>query len=278
MLVIFGDNQFLAVNHSGRRDSVYKRMYKSPDDIAVTLRVAWDAGIRDFAFTATPMMANAINLIIEDCPFRLHPCLPYAQNVNTILTRSGYKGLITHFSAASSYNELLAAAWGAFTGNYNSAIRVAIKAELAGLSEQHISSIGMLNVATDFLLGIRRYDILSAFIDVVESEYCLVPALYTMNFHALSNVVWGDLQANTRIIFNFNGKGFRTNPSLESTVESMRKFAGQDMMAMSLYSGASSEPPHVILGNYPMIRGVLFGSSSPKRIRDNFNNLSGLHL
>ena len=67
MRVFFGDNQFLGVNHSGGKSESYAYQFADRKNTIATLQYAWDAGIRDFAFTCNPHMhaiLTDINVIL----------------------------------------------------------------------------------------------------------------------------------------------------------------------------------------------------------------------
>jgi hypothetical protein len=276
MNVIFGDNQFLGVEHSGRKVAEYVEAFSSEQKIVDTLRLAWDAGLREYAFTATPKMLNVLSSISEEYPFLLHPAFPYAQAVNKKLADMGFIGAFADVVRSSSVWAVLGAAATSLRHDYRRAVDLYIRYELQGINWDRVSSIGLLNVATDFLLGLRREDILDQFCSVVRQQYGKTPVLYTMNFPRLAASVWPEDNHGTRMIFNFNEKGFRTNPSLKDVIQAVEAHHGREIYIMSLYSGRGKTDPHEFLARYPGIKGVLFGSSNPVRIGRNFQALASL--
>ena len=94
LIAYFGDNQFVGVNHTGGKGSEYLEKYSSVESIASTLREAWLVGIRDFSFTVMPRTTAAINEIYADCPFRLHPAVPYAHAVYDLVAQKGLAGAL----------------------------------------------------------------------------------------------------------------------------------------------------------------------------------------
>jgi hypothetical protein len=274
MKVIFGDNQFLGVEHSGRKVSEYREAFRSEKQIADTLKMAWAAGLREYAFTATPMMLKIVASISAECPFTLHPAFPYAQAVNKKLADMGLLGAFTDVVRSSSVFSVIAAATSSFRHDYRRALELYMRYDLQGINWERVGSVGLLNVATDFLLGLRRQDILDQFCQVVRLRYGKVPVLYTMNFPRLAESIWRDDQHETRIVFNFNERGFRVNPSLSSVIDAMDVHRGREIYIMSLYSGRGSTEPERYLARFPAVKGVLFGSSNVGRIRSNFESLS----
>ncbi|MDA8998517.1 hypothetical protein N9J59_05600 [Gammaproteobacteria bacterium] len=141
MKVFFGDNQFLSVNHSGDKIGLYKDQFKSYLDIANTLENAWEAGIRDFAFTVTPETVKAINHLSTKCPFNLHPALPYAQYVNTKLTDVGVFGLIVSVLRGSGIFNVIFSIIMWFLGQRKYILAVGIRSFISDLPFNRISSI-----------------------------------------------------------------------------------------------------------------------------------------
>ena len=179
MKIYFGDNQFLGVNHSQGLGSHYLDRYRDPQSIANTLKDAWEAGIRDFSFTVTPKTIQAINLIIEDCPFNLHPSIPYAHAVNDLISEKGLLGAIKDKVSKAGLFSTITSVFPAMLGNYIPVIGSLIRAELSGLPMSRVQSVGLLNVATDFLIGINRFDILRQF-DLAVQKIGIKTVFYTM--------------------------------------------------------------------------------------------------
>jgi len=269
MKIFFGDNQFLGVNHSQGKGDEYYNKYNDVDEIAKTLIHAWDAGIRDFCFTVDKKTTDAINLIIEDYPFNLHPAIPYAHSVNEKLAAYGLTKAILNTIKDVGFFEILRAAIFLFFKNYVYAFKVLIYSEICNLPLKNIKSIGLLNIASDFLLGIRRYDLLKSFDECVKLKFKKKTFFYTNNFPNFADVVWNQQNQDSSIVFNYNELGFRTNPSLIEVKDAIKSHKKKDMIAMSLFSGGKKENIGDLLRN-SNIKGVLFGSSNQDRIKENY--------
>ena len=274
MKIYFGDNQFLGVNHSQGKGAEYLDKYASAEDIAATLRDAWQIGIRDFCFTVNRKTIVAVNLVIEECPFNLHPALPYAQGVNQLILEKGLIGAVYHKMRSSSFLSLCFGGGAALFGRYRRIFGILIRSELAGVPMENVRSIGLLNVATDFALGLNRQDILEAFYDSVLLDFEVKPFYYTMNFPMLADCLWGKGKTNCGIVFNYNMSGFRTNPSISAVETAIQSYRGNEMIAMSIFSGGDptdSERGLPLMGD---LSGVLFGSSNKDNIEKNFSSFS----
>ena len=261
MKIFFGDNQFLGVNHSDGKGLEYLDRYKTADQIAVTLRDAWNAGIRDFCFTVNKKTIDAICIIIDECPFNLHPALPYAHRVNDLISERGLAGALFEKGKSAGFHNLVIASTKGLLGHYDHAFRILIKTEIEGLPLKHIKSIGLLNIASDFLLGLKRDDLLQSFYRAVRSGFHKKPLYYTMNFPTMAQSIWGSGYNDCIIVFNYNSSGFRTNPSLNEVKDCIKKYKLNETVAMSIFSGGQVGDVAALLGEVPDLSGVLFGTS-----------------
>ena len=273
MKAYYGDNQFLGVNHSSGKGAAYLAKYSSAADIAETLKLAWNEGARDFCFTVNDRTIEAVNLIKADYPFNLHPALPYAQRVNELIAEKGFIGTLSSKVSQFGLLSLTLALFPALFGRYKRLIRLLIRSELQGVPMENVKSIGLLNVANDFVLGINRADLLYCFYEVVNDDLDCKPFFYTMNFPAMAELLWGNGYCNCAIVFNYNRAGFRTNPSKDDVRNCVNKFADNDSIAMSLFSGSNPDEVNEVLTEIPSLSGVLFGSSSSINIGNNLRFL-----
>jgi hypothetical protein len=270
MLIIFGDNQFIGVNHTGEKVEQYTEQFGSAEDIAVVLREAWKVGVRDFSFTVRPVTIDALNLVLADCPFNLHPAVPYAHTINETLTESGFVGLVRKYLNVESVLKMPIVFAQFLFNKYSVLWELYIKSELNRLPKENIKSIGMLNVCADFFLGAERYDILESFIITVRKKFNAVPVIYTMNFPMMANEIWKNDKYKTRIIFNYNELGFRMNPTKNCVLKTVVEYKEHDIGVMSIFSGMAKLDPIDYVKSDINIKSVTFGSASISRIKSNF--------
>lgn len=273
MKIYFGDNQFLGVNHSDGKGGGYLEKYKSPEDIAKTLKEAWSVGLHDFCFTVNQKTIDAINLIIEECPFNLHPAIPYAQRVNSMIAEKGLGGALLQKCREAGLIDMLSAGIKSFFDRYDHAFKILIHTELSNIPMNRVESIGMLNVASDFLLGLRRTDLLYSFYRAVTYSFNKKPIFYTMNFPSLADCLWGRGYDNCSIVFNYNTSGFRTNPRITEVKQCIHKFSDRETIAMSIFSGANARDIDSCPVELSGLKGVLFGSSSKSNMIKNMKVL-----
>ena len=92
--------------------------------------------------------------VIEDYPFNLHPAIPYAHGINEKLAAYGLTEAILNTIKDVGF-EILRAAIFLFFKNYVYAFKVLIYSKICNLPLKNIKSIGLLNIASDFLLGMK---------------------------------------------------------------------------------------------------------------------------
>jgi len=276
MKIYFGDNQFLGVNHSHGKGLEYLGKYSTSEQIALTLRDAWDAGIRDFCFTVNQKTIDAVVLVIDDCPFNLHPALPYAHKINDLISEKGLAGALFSKARSAGFFNLILASIKALFGRYDDAFKVLITAEIEGIPLKNIKSIGLLNIASDFLLGLKREDFLHSFYRAVDKGFGKKPLFYTMNFPSMADALWGAGYPNCALVFNYNSSGFRTNPSLSEVEQCIKKYKSNESIAMSIFSGGQADDITRVLDHTPDLSGILFGTSKKGNMTDNIKLFGGV--
>jgi len=275
MKIYFGDNQFLGVNHSDGKSISYLDKYGTANEVALTLRDAWDVGIRDFCFTVNQKTIDAVCLVIDDCPFNLHPALPYAHRVNDLISEKGLAGALFNKTMSAGFLNLAVAGFGALFGRYDLVFKLLIATEIKGIPLKRIQSIGLLNIASDFLLGLQRDDLLHSFYRAVDKGFGKKPLFYTMNFPSMADTLWGSGYNDCAIVFNYNSSGFRTNPSLDDVQKSINKYKQRESIAMSVFSGGRIENVDRLLNEAPALKGILFGTSKKTNMINNIKLVGG---
>jgi hypothetical protein len=92
--ILFGDNQFFAVNHISDEKSMAQSMrFKEDSAIVRTLDYAMEAGIKTFMCTTHDRIANICQIIRDDPDkyrnFKIFPCMPYAHKYANAVTELG---------------------------------------------------------------------------------------------------------------------------------------------------------------------------------------------
>ena len=127
-----------------------------------------------------------------------------------------------------------------FLKNYVKISKIVIQKEIENINKDKIESIGLLNIATDFLVASRRTDILKDFYDSVrELDYEVV--FYTLNPEKLYQAIVHENMFDSKMVINFNEKGFKVFPNIESVI-SLTKKSKVDIYGMSVFNGKKNDP------------------------------------
>ncbi len=97
--ILFGDNQFFAVNHiSDEKSRAQSMKFKNDEAIIKTLDYAIDANINTFMCTTHDRIVNICDFIRNHpekySNFKICPCMPYAHKYANAVTELGIAGTI----------------------------------------------------------------------------------------------------------------------------------------------------------------------------------------
>ena len=274
---VFGDNQFLGVNHANQAKAAehFKR-FSDPDQIIEVLGAAYQAGLRDFMFTTHERYEPVFEEIRRSNLFAgMHytPCLPYAHKYWNRLSNDGLIAAIAMPLWQANPMKIIPAGLGMLVGKNRGLISLVTQIEILMCKGLPVRGIFLQNAATDFLLAMQRLRELEGFAIAVE-RLGVEPGFITMNHPAAVKALTVEIGlTNPWICSNFNVGGFRMNPS-PNVVRASFATSGTRNMAMSVFSslGASAT---VALDNVldavctGSVDAILFGSASPQNIAKN---------
>src|SRR5258705_11499539 len=109
--ILFGDNQFFAVNHvSDEKSRAQSIKFKDDDAIIETLDIARQAGINTFMCTTHDRIANICDIIranpVKYKDFSIFPCMPYAHKYANAITESGIAGTLKQYVPGNFFGSL----------------------------------------------------------------------------------------------------------------------------------------------------------------------------
>lgn len=280
---ILGDNQFLGVNHSSQaRASELFELYRNPDAILKVIGSAYDSGIRDFMFTTHDRYDPVFDEICRSNLFPgLHytPCLPYAHKYWNQLSDKGPLALLASTVLKVNPVNIIPASLAFLLGKTRGVTQVLIEIETLKCKGLPLRGVFLQNLVFDFLMAMELYNVIDDFADIVTRRLNALPGFITMNHPAAVRTLCERVGlARPWICANFNISGFRMNPSralCEASVASQRS----NNIAMSVFSSRRADSieaaeyvrSHLRNGN---LKSILFGSSNPENILDNFKKFS----
>jgi hypothetical protein len=272
--ILFGDNQFFAVNHISDDKSMAQSIrFKEDSAIVRTLDFAMEAGINTFMCTTHDRIANICQIIRENPEkyrgFKIFPCMPYAHKYANAVTELGIAGTLKQYVPGNFVGSLFKGGVAFLSKDYMAIMELLIDAEMKMFKGIQTPVIFLQNVITDLLLGLRMTDVLVSYHKYVEKKYNAEAGYITMNMPMLLNVLEGAGIKNPIICSSINKAGFRMSGGRDKYehILNTRQFRA---IAMQVLAGGAVSPKEAIayVCNLPNIESILFGASSKSNISE----------
>ncbi|HZB12716.1 MAG TPA: hypothetical protein VE467_06805 [Chryseolinea sp.] len=272
--ILFGDNQFFAVNHiSDEKSREQSIKFKNDSAILKTLDHAMDAGINTFMCTTHDRISSICDQIRKNpekySQFQIFPCMPYAHKYANAVTELGIVGTLKEYVPGNYFGSLLKGGVAYFSKDYMSIMELLIDAEMKMFKGIQTPVIFLQNVITDLLLGLGMYEVLRAFSAYVEKKYNAEAGFITMNMPKLLSVLNSVGIDNPIICTSINKIGFRMSGGRE-IYEEVLKTKRVRAIAMMVLAGGAIPPKEAMeyVCNLPNIESILFGASSKANIKE----------
>lgn len=275
--ILFGDNQFFAVNHiSDEKSRAQAIRFKDDSAIIRTLDYARKAGVNTFMCTTHDRIANICDVIRANPEkyrhFNIFPCMPYAHKYANAVTELGVVGALKEYVPGNFFGSLFKGGVAYLSKDYMSIMELMIDAEMKMFRGISTPVVFLQNVITDLLLGLRMTDFLVAFHRYVAKKYNAEAGFITMNMPKLLNVLEGAGIRNPIICSSINKIGFRMSGGRELYEYTLatRTFRAVAMQVLA----AGAVPPKEALEyvcKLPNIESILFGASSKININETVN-------
>ncbi len=278
--ILFGDNQFFAVNHiSDSKSREQSIKFKDDNAIIKVLDDAMNSGIRTFMCTTHDRIANICDIIRANpekyADFKIFPCMPYAHKYANAVTELGISGTLKQYVPGNFFGSLFKGGMAYLSKDYESIMELMIDAEMKMFKGIDTPVIFLQNVITDLLLGLRAYEMLAAFHAYIKKKYNAEAGFITMNMPKLLSVLEQVGISNPIICASINKVGFRMSGGKEIYEDTLRtkKFRA---IAMQVLGGGAINPKEAIeyVCGLPNIESILFGASSKTNIESTVNLIS----
>lgn len=279
---IFGDNQFLGVNHSSQKKATKLFDYYSDvNKIIETLGVAYESGVREFMFTTHGRYEPVFREIVSSNLFpemNYTPCLPYAHKYWSKLSEQGAWKLIKDTVFRNSIIDVVPSSFALLFGNSRVIIKMLLEIETLMCKGLRIKGIFLQNLAFDFLLSMEMYRVIESFYDTVQNRLGRIPGFITMNHEKAVNVLCSEIGlVQPWICANYNISGFRMHASKEKCESSFASCRSNNI-AMSVMNSGNYRPAQsleyvISKMNEGHINSILFGSSNSRNIKSNVKSI-----
>lgn len=270
--ILFGDNQFFAVNHiSDEKSRAQSIKFKEDKTILETIDIARDLGVETFMCTTHDRIINICDMIREEPEkyrnFSIYPCMPYAHKYANAVTELGILGTIKQYVPGNFFGSIFKGGMAVVSKDYISIMELMIDAEMKMFKKINTPVIFLQNVITDLLLGLGMKDILKAFHDYVKKKYNAEPAFITMNMPKLLDVLESVGIENPIICSSINKAGFRMSGGMELYEKTLRTRQLR-AIAMQVLGGGAIPAKEAIeyVCSLPNVESILFGASSRQNI------------
>ncbi len=275
--ILFGDNQFFAVNHiSDEKSRAQSIKFKDDATIIKTLDYAREAGINTFMCTTHDRIVNICDIIRANPQkyhdFKIYPCMPYAHKYANAVTELGIVGAMKEYVPGNFFGSLFKGGVAYISKDYLSIMELMVDAEMKMFKGINTPVIFLQNVITDLLLGLRMHTILAAFHRYVRKKYNAEAGFITMNMPMLLDVLEKEGVENPIICSSINKVGFRMSGGKERYEDALktRKFRAIAMQVLAAGAVPPREALEYVCG-LPNIESILFGASSRGNIEETAN-------
>jgi hypothetical protein len=272
--ILFGDNQFFAVNHISDEKS-REQSIRFKDDLSIikTLDYAIEANINTFMCTTHDRIAGICDYIRKHpehyADFKIYPCMPYAHKYANAVTEFGIAGTLKEYVPGNFLGSILKGGIAYFSKDYLSIMELMIDAEMKMFSKIDTPVIFLQNVITDLLLGLGMHDIFKAFIKYIEKKYNAEAGFITMNMPKLQSMLERNGVKNPIICTSINKVGFRMSGGRE-LYEYILRTQDVRIIAMQVLAGGALSAKEAIeyVCTLPKIESILFGASTKSHIKE----------
>jgi hypothetical protein len=277
--ILFGDNQFFAVNHiSDEKSKAQSIKFREDSAIIKTLDEARAVGINTFMCTTHDRIARICDVIRKDPEkykdFKIYPCMPYAHKYANAVTELGVVGTIKQYVPGNLVGTMFKGGMAFLSKDVHSIMELLVDAEMKMFKGVNTPVIFLQNVITDLFLGLRANDILTGFYHYVKKKYNAEAGFITMNMPKLLDVLEGAGIENPIICSSINKVGFRMSGGIEAYEETLRTRKLR-AIAMQVLGGGAIHPKEALeyVCNLPNIESILFGASSKANIENTVDTI-----
>lgn len=278
--IIFGDNQFFAVNHiSDEKSRAQSIKFKDDSAIIKTLDIAIAAGINTFMCTTHDRIANICEIIRNDPKkykdFKIYPCMPYAHKYANAVTELGIAGTLKQYVPGNFLGSLFKGGVAYLSKDYISIMELLVDAEMKMFKGINTPVIFLQNVITDLLLGLGMDEFLIAYAKHVQQKYNAEPGFITMNLPKLLEVLEKGGIKNPIICASINKVNFRMSGGKDLYEKTLREGRCR-VIAMQVLGGGAIPAGEALeyVSNLPNVESILFGASSKQNIENTVETIN----
>ena len=272
--VLFGDNQFFAVNHLSDEKSRQQSMrFRDVKSIMYVLDQAIDLGINTFMCTTHDRIGEITEIMRNNKAryqdFNIFPCMPYAHKYANAVTELGIIGTIKEYVPGNLFSFAIKGGMGVLNKDFGKLMEMLIDAEMKMFKGVNTPVIFIQNVLVDMVLGLGMYEVFAQYHAYVKKKYNAEPGYITMNMPKLLDALESVGVENPIICSSINKIGFRMSGCINRYEQYLKERTFRPI-AMQVLAAGALRPKEAIeyLSKFPKIESVLFGASSKGHIEE----------
>jgi hypothetical protein len=272
--VLFGDNQFFAVNHlSDEKSRAQAIQFKDDAAIIRVLDQAREIGINTFMCTTHDRIASVCDYMRANPEkykdFKIFPCMPYAHKYANAITDLGILGAVKQYIPGNIFSTFTKGGVAFLRKDFIGLMELFIDAEMKMFKGVETPVIFIQNVLVDMILGLKMYEVFKEYDSYIRKKYNAEPGYITMNLPALLDTLNSIGIENPVICSSINKIGFRMSGGKDIYEKYLTERTFRPI-AMQVLAAGALRPKEAIeyLGKFPKIESVLFGASSKSHIEE----------
>jgi len=272
--ILFGDNQFFAVNHISDEKSMAQSIrFKEDKAILRTLDIARESGSGTFMCTTHERIGGICDKFRADPTrygdYQVYPCMPYAHKYANSVTELGITGAVKKYAPGNILGSMFKGGMAFLSRDYLAIMELLIDSEMKMFRGIRTPVIFLQNVVTDLLLGLQAREALVAFHDHIRSKYNAEAGFITMNFPRLLETLESSGIHRPIICTSINKVGFRMSGGKEG-YERLLNEKRCRVIAMQVLAGGAVPPKEALeyVCALPGVESILFGASSRQNIEE----------
>ena len=271
--ILFGDNQFFAVNHlSDEKARAQAVQFRKNEAIIRVLNNVVELGIKTFMCTTHDRIAGICDHIRANPKafegFKIFPCMPYAHKYANAVTELGIMGALKEYLPGNIFSTMAKGGMAYAKKDFIAMMELLIDAEMKMFKGINTPVIFIQNVLTDMILGLGMKDIFLAYHNYIIKKYNAEPGYITMNLPFLLDVLEEIGIKNPIICSSINKIGFRMSGGIELYEKTIAEREFRPVAMQVLAAGAlRPEQAFEYICKQKNIESILFGSSSREHIK-----------
>lgn len=274
--ILLGHNPLFGVDHlSQEQGNVKDQKFSNRNALTEVLRYAHSKGVKAMMMSTHPRAQVILDILAKDPvlkdDFTVYPLLPYIVKYVRQANEKGMFNVLTdilsHAGAGKSISMMLTGMSGLAGGNLYKMIKILIDIEMLPFKKHKLGAIFMHDALVDLALGLGCDEAFDVFRNHIEKKYNVPGGLITKNVPMLRNRLDGRGWNDYLIMAAYNKTGFYLNPSLEATIEAVRK-PGMYFIPMSVLAAGAIPPEDAFefIGKFTEIKSIVVGMSKKSHI------------